>query len=151
MNSFRVLCLGNVLVDVLARPVDALPEAGSLKPVKDLRLGLGGCAANTAVALGRLGVPVSLCGKVGRDVFGELARSELVRAGVDVSFLRTDPRAPTSSTLVLVDRKGERSFLHSLAANAELRASDLSRLPLRRFRHLHVGGYFLWNISLSSG
>jgi hypothetical protein len=51
----KVLCLGNVVVDVLARPVDKLPPSGGLSLVRDIRLALGGCASNTAAALGKMG------------------------------------------------------------------------------------------------
>ena len=50
----RVLCVGSSVVDLVFR-LDALPsEAGKLK-ASDARLIGGGCAANAAVAVARLG------------------------------------------------------------------------------------------------
>ena len=53
-------------------------------------------------------------------------------------------KSPTSATLVLIDSRGQRSFLHSVAANAELKRRDVISSCFHGFRHLHVGGYFLF-------
>ena len=143
-NSFRVVCLGNVLVDVLVKPVEKLPSKGGLLPVERVEMALGGCASNTAVALSRLGVSTSLWGKVGRDHFSDFALSQLKRAKVESSGMRRDPKVSTSATVVLVDSKARRSFLHSVAANDHIHRSDLNLSGLSAFKHLHIGGYFLF-------
>ncbi len=143
-KPFRALCLGNVLVDVLVKPVDKLPPSGGLLSVKHVELALGGCASNTSVALSRLGVKTSLWGKVGRDHFSQFALEELNRSGVNTSGMVRDPRVSTSATVVLVDSKARRSFLHSVAANDHIHRSDLKISRLFTFNHLHIGGYFLF-------
>src|SRR5258708_7150944 len=117
MRPFRVVCLGNVLVDVLVKPVDVLPRKGELLPVDQVEVALGGCASNTALALSRLGIRTSLWGKVGREHFSSFALQQLRQGGVETSGMRVDPKVSTSATLVLVDSKARRSFLHSMAAN----------------------------------
>ncbi len=143
-DSFRVVCLGNVLVDVLVKPVEKLPPKGGLLAVKQVEMALGGCASNTALALSRLGVPTSLWGKVGKDHFSEFAIKELKRGGVEVSGMQVDSKVSTSATVVLVDSKGRRSFLHSVAANDHIHRRDLDLSNLSTFSHLHIGGYFLF-------
>jgi sugar/nucleoside kinase (ribokinase family) len=91
-----------------------------------------------------MGARVAVAGRVGDDAYGRFVVGELARAGVDTRFVGTDPKVPTSATLVLIDRRGQRSFLHSMAANAELRRRDIRPSMFRGFRHLHVGGYFLF-------
>src|SRR5215210_7282518 len=44
----------------------------------------GGSPANVALGLGRLGVPVTLQTRLGRDPFGEMITTHLRAAGVDV-------------------------------------------------------------------
>ena len=39
--------------------------------VDDISLNNGGCACNTAVALGKLGIDTAVIGKVGCDTFGD--------------------------------------------------------------------------------
>ena len=136
--------MGNVLVDILVKPVDALPPVGGLLSVNHVEMAMGGCASNTAVALSRLGVSTSLWGKLGRDFFSDFALKELKRAGVETSGLALDPKADTSATVVLVNRKAQRSFLHSVAANDHIYKKELKLSQLSRFRHLHIGGYFLF-------
>ena len=143
-KPFRALCLGNVLVDVLVKPVDKLPPPGGLLSVEHVELALGGCASNTSVALSRLGVKTSLWGKVGRDHFSRFAMEEVERSGVETSGMVKDPDVSTSATVVLVDSKARRSFLHSIAANDHIHRADLKLSRLSYFNHLHIGGYFLF-------
>ncbi len=72
-------------------PLERLPDAGELLTTGDFLIEPGGCAANVAIALGKLGVPAAVGGRVGDDVFGELVRRELAARGVDTSGLLTTP------------------------------------------------------------
>lgn len=140
----KVACLGNVLADIVVHPIKRFPKPGLLESVGEIQLFLGGCAANTAAALAKLGVSTFLIAKVGRDVLGDFVEKELKKTGVRLEHMRRDARRPTSATVVLVDAEGERSFLHALAANAELTVKDLLSVEWKRFTHVHLGGYFLF-------
>ena len=144
MSQFRVVCLGNVLVDVLAKPVDRLPKPGSLLPVDRIELSMGGCASNTAIVLARLGVKVDLWGKLGMDDFGDYALKQLKREGVGTAGIKLDKKVSTSATIVVVHSDAQRSFLHSMAANDEIGPKDIRFSGLKGASHLHVGGYFLF-------
>jgi sugar/nucleoside kinase (ribokinase family) len=144
-RPFRVVCLGNVLVDILVKPVNRLPSVGGLLSVDRVEMAMGGCASNTAVALSRLDVPTSLWGKLGRDFFGEYALKALKEAGVETSSLVLDTKSGTSATVVLINREAQRSFLHSVAANDHIYIEELKLSRLSRFSHLHIGGYFLFS------
>ena len=63
----EVVCLGIVCADLFAQPVAALPQPGELKTTDGFLQSAGGCAANVAVDLRRLGRSVSVVGKVGHD------------------------------------------------------------------------------------
>jgi sugar/nucleoside kinase (ribokinase family) len=131
-----------VVVDHVAPPIAHLPRAGELVTVDGLILNIGGGAANTAVDLTRLGVGVSICARVGDDILGRFATETLVSHGVDVSFLRIDPRHSTSQTLVVNVRGEDRRFIHSLGANLDFTAADLDGVLDPASRVLHIG-YFL--------
>jgi sugar/nucleoside kinase (ribokinase family) len=125
---------------VVARPFDELPAAGSLGFVETVSLHGGGCALNTASALARLGCAAAVAGKVGADAFGDFLLRLLDERRLDRRGVIRDPSAPTSTTVVLVDDDGERTFLHSKGANARLEASELDSDLLFSGPCLHIAG-----------
>jgi sugar/nucleoside kinase (ribokinase family) len=141
MHSERpVVCLGILVADLIGGPVHRLPERGSLVLVEEMGLYLGGCAANTALALARLGVPVSLVGKVGADALGGFVIEELAASGVSTDAIRPDPSIGTSATMVMIDPDGERRFVHYIGASASLTAGDVDPDLVTGASILHVAG-----------
>jgi sugar/nucleoside kinase (ribokinase family) len=136
----EVVCVGILVADAIARPVDALPEPGTLGLVEEISLRGGGCALNTGTVLRRLGLDVALAGKVGADAFGDFLVRLADDRGLDTQGLLVDPDVPTSATVVLVDSTGERTFLHLPGANGELRLEELDPELVYAGRALHVGG-----------
>ena len=134
-----VVCLGILVADVIARPVDELPH-GAVSLMDEVSLHGGGCALNTATGLGRLGLSVAVVGKVGEDTFGDFVVGLLDERGLDTQGVLREPAAPTSATVVLVDRAGERSFLHLPGANGTLSADELAPDSVFAGRSLHVAG-----------
>lgn len=135
-----VLCVGQIVADVVVRPVDRLPVPGRTETVANLDLVAGGCAANTASVLAKLGVEVAVAGIVGRDVLGQAVLSELRAAGVDTTPVIRHLGIPTSAVLVLTDSSGERSFLYREGGNERLRDSDISPEAIEKAGFVHVGG-----------
>jgi sugar/nucleoside kinase (ribokinase family) len=135
-----VACLGILVADVIARRVDSLPRRGSLGLVDEISLRGGGCALNTASVLVRLGLSAAVVGKVGVDSFGDFVLELLDERGVDRRGVVQAQGAPTSATVVLVDSRGERTFLHLPGANGRLRADELDPDLLYSGRALHVAG-----------
>ena len=141
-SPLTVACAGMVVVDHVTPPMARLPRPGELVPVDQLVLNIGGGAANTAVDLTRLGVGVSICARVGDDIFGRFATETLVAHGVDVKALRIDTRRATSQTLIVNVRGEDRRFIHSVGANLEFTSSDMDAVLSPPPRVLHIG-YFL--------
>ncbi len=139
----QVTCIGLLTADVVGKPIDSLPERGKLKLVERMELHTGGCAANTGIALARLGVKTAVIGKVGADGFGDFIVQRLTAHHVDCEGVVRDAEAATSATMVLVHGDGERSFLHYYGANATLRESDIDIGLLRRNKVVHIAGAFL--------
>jgi sugar/nucleoside kinase (ribokinase family) len=138
-----VVCLGILVADVIARPVDRLPARGTLALVDEIRVHGGGCALNTASALGRLGLRAAVAGKLGVDPLGDVLLGILEERGIDQRAVVRDPATSTSATVALVGADGERTFLHLPGANASLRADDLDPELIFSGRALHVGGALL--------
>jgi sugar/nucleoside kinase (ribokinase family) len=140
LRRVDVVCLGIIVADIIARHVDRLPAAGRLGLVDAVSLHPGGCAINTAFWLKRLGMNVAIAGKVGQDALGDFLLAAIAQHGIDDRGVLRDGRVPTSATVVLVDRAGERTFLHVPGANGTLAREDLMPEALFAGAALHIGG-----------
>ncbi len=134
-----VVCLGILVADVVARPVDSVPATGTLALVDSIVLRGGGCALNTSSALVRLGLRARVVGKVGTDAFGDFVVSLLRERGVDGTGVIRDPGVPTSASVALVDSAGERTFLHNPGANDSLLPGEVGEEAYAG-RALHLAG-----------
>ncbi len=135
-----VLCVGQVVADIVVRPVDGLPTPGRASPVEEMHLLSGGCAANTAAVLAKLGVPVRLAALMGRDHLGDAALADLSAASVGLEAVRREADLPTSSAIVLIDRQGERSFFYRNGGNERLANHHIADQDLKGARIVHLGG-----------
>ena len=142
-DSFDCLCAGIVVADTVCQPIARMPAAGALIQTDRVELTIGGCAANIAVDLVKLGLKVGLSGRVGLDLFGIEVRDRLTAAGVDASQLDVIPAAPTSSTFVLNVQGEDRRFIHCVGANAEYDGSQVTVDAIRRSKVMYVGGFCL--------
>jgi sugar/nucleoside kinase (ribokinase family) len=136
-----VVCLGILVADAVSNPIDALPAAGQLKLMDRYLLSVGGCAANTAVSLRRLGRAVKVLGEVGNDLFGEFVLRDLERLGVETSSVVRSAAQQTSATLIVNVRGEDRRFIHCIGANADFTVGEVGAAALEDARVLYVGGY----------
>jgi sugar/nucleoside kinase (ribokinase family) len=113
-----------------------------LLKVDGMLLDTGGCAANTATDLARLGVHAAVAGMVGSDLFGTFILADLARKGL-VSRIRVSPALPTSQTVILPVQGQDRRYINSLGANADFTAEDIDRAAIAKSRLLYVGGYLI--------
>jgi sugar/nucleoside kinase (ribokinase family) len=141
--STDVLCAGVIVADHVSSPISHLPAPGELVLADQLLLTIGGCAANVAVDLVKLGVSAAVVGRVGEDVFGRVVADMLRERRVDVSALQISPDVETSQTLIINVAGQDRRFIHTFGANAAFRAADISLERVARCRVLYLGGYLL--------
>src|SRR5688572_13656620 len=139
----EVLCAGIIVADHVCAPIDHVPVAGELVMSDGMRLTIGGCAANAAVDVAKMGVRTAVVGRVGKDAFGRIVTDFLREAQVDTAHIRVSSTAETSQTLIVNVQGQDRRFIHSFGANAEFRAGDLPVDRLEQYRVLYVGGYLV--------
>ena len=144
----RIVCIGDVMVDILARLSGELALGSDLPAPIDV-LG-GGSAANTASWIASTGTPVTLAGRIGDDAFGAQAIRQLCDCGVEPALVR-DPSRPTGRCIVPVSAEGERTMVPDPGANAALMPADLGAELFRPGRHLHLSGYSLFGTSRAAG
>ena len=103
MAPNTVLCLGEIVVDLIGEPAAPLTSTATFVPR------VGGAPANVAVGLTRLGVSARFVGALGDDAFAELALGRLAVAGVGLTGVVRAPGAQTRIATV-VGPAGRRTF-----------------------------------------
>jgi sugar/nucleoside kinase (ribokinase family) len=140
---FDCLCLGIVVADHVCEPISHLPQAGELVLTPRTHLSIGGCAANVAVDLVRLGRTAAVVGRVGEDAFGRIVIDALRSAGVEVAHIASLAGEATSTSMIINVKGEDRRFIHSPGANARLDGNEISPELLKQTRTVYVGGYAL--------
>lgn len=137
------LCAGIIVADSVCQPIARMPPPGSLARTERVEFTIGGCAANVAVDMARLGLRVGISGRVGDDVFGREVRNRLLTSGVDCTGLYLSQTAASSTTFVLNVRGEDRRFIHCVGANAEYDGTQLTAEDISAAKVLYVGGFGL--------
>ncbi len=145
--GLRLVAIGDLLVDVVARPANGLAgiSHGS-DTAAAIVLAPGGSAANFTVRAARLGADCALIGAVGDDRAGRWLLEDLRREGVDTAGVAVlpvaDPAADGTGMLVsLVDPSGERSMLVHKGANRRLRPEHVRAGFFSGPGLVHLTGY----------
>jgi 5-dehydro-2-deoxygluconokinase len=98
-----VITIGRSSVDLYGAQV-----GGRLEDMGSFQKYIGGSPTNMAAGAARLGLKSALITRVGDEHMGRFIREELVREGVDVRGVRTDPARLTA--LVILGIRDDRSF-----------------------------------------
>ncbi|MEZ5667064.1 MAG: sugar kinase [Alphaproteobacteria bacterium] len=138
--SHDVAVVGLMILDVLGRPVERIPDGGNVAFIEEIRLTVAGTAGGTVVDCAKLGLRALAVGAVGNDEKGDFVIDTCRRHGIDVSAMQRTDAAPTSATILNVRPNGDRPALHVRGASDHLRvtAEDYDRVCDGPF--LHMGG-----------
>ena len=102
-----VLCAGIAVEDFLFK-LDTFPAPGTKVPASDLVAFPGGCAANAALAVARLGGTARFSGPIGTDEASRRFLDGLGRQGVDLSGVHAVEGGSISVSGIFIDRDGEK-------------------------------------------
>ncbi len=138
-----VACIGILVADVIAKPVDKMPGAGLLERIDSIKIYSGGCAMNAGIDMAKIGIETAVLGKVGKDNFGSFLCEELQKYNVNVDGIVLDDAEQTSASVVLSSSNGERSFLHTVGANATFCYDDINWDVIEKSRIVFVAGTML--------
>jgi fructokinase len=115
-----ILCCGEALIDMLPRS----GAAGETVYAPHV----GGAVFNTAVALGRLGVPAGFYSGISIDFFGAELKAALEASHVDLSHVRYSDRPTTLAFVKLNDGHASYIFYDENSAGRMLTLDDLPEL-----------------------
>lgn len=104
----KVVIVGDASVDIIVQYPIFLNEKRTNVEYRTPYLIGGGTAANTAVALARLGIQTSFVGTVGNDQYGRYIVDDFKKEGVGMENLTIDNDVNTVGVFAFVDEHGER-------------------------------------------
>jgi ribokinase len=133
-----VIGLGALNYDVLYA-VERIAKEGEEVGILAVEKVPGGSAANTIVALARLGIDVGFVGIVGNDKEGELILEEFRKEGVE-AMLRKEA-GNTGAAIAFVDAKGERALYILPGVNDRLCMENIDMEFIDQAKFLHMSSF----------
>jgi sugar/nucleoside kinase (ribokinase family) len=110
----RVLCAGITVLDEVFL-VDRFPQPDGKTQARDFFVVNGGCAANAAVTIARLGGRAALAGPLGgppgQDDNGDRVLAALARENIDCTGCRRIPGLSTALSAIFIDARGDRMIV----------------------------------------
>lgn len=139
----KILCIGSVTADLLLRPVDGMPKAGTLQGVESVTVYPGGCAVNAALDLQKLGGNVALSCLIGEDTFADMLCRHFKESGLTLDGVVTRSDVSTTLSVVLISTGGERSFLYLPGSAALFKKEDIKESVYKDADIVFVAGAML--------
>lgn len=125
MSGKVVTVMGSYVTD-LAFLTDKLPAWGETYMGSSFRMGPGGKGSNQAVAAARAGAHVSFISKVGRDLFGDMARRTYQEEGIDATYLYSTDTPTGAASIVVHANNAENSIVVVPGACFELTPEEVA-------------------------
>ena len=137
-----VVVFGSINLDLVVE-VPRLPVKGETVIGNRFFAAAGGKAANQAVAIAKLDIPVSLVGQIGKDSFGQTLIESLQTAGVDTSGITVNPNTYSGVASIVVDETGANTIACAAGANNLVREQEIEQfktlLPQAKIALLELG------------
>jgi ribokinase len=138
MIGKEVVGLGALNYDVLYI-VERIAKGGEEVGILDVKKAPGGSAANTIVALSRLGVDVSFVGLVGTDKEGELILEEFRKECLETRIRKEE--GYTGAAIGFVDAESERALYIYPGVNDRLGMANIDIELINNARFLHTSSF----------
>lgn len=132
-----VITIGRASVDLYGQQIGT-----RLEDVASFAKSVGGCPANIAIGTARLGLKSALLTRVGDEQMGRFIREQMVREGVDVTGIATDPNRLTALVLLSVEEEGVSPmiFVRTDCADMALDETDVDPAFIASARAIVVTG-----------
>lgn len=135
----KILCMGMMVCDTLISPVPVdILSLDSVKIDKPV-ICCGGDALNVATGLAKLGMEVSIIGRIAKDTNGRFILAECDKYGINRSRVVYDETCATAASYALVDERGERHFLSEKSVFAKIEGSDAGDDAIEEADIVYIG------------
>ncbi len=129
-----IVCCGEALIDFLPRI--SADGSGVYQPF------CGGSVYNTAIALGRLGVPTGFFNGISTDFFGDMLKEGLKASKVDLRYAKIWDKPSTLAFVKLTGGHARYSFFDDNSASQMLTRKDMPKFA-PNVQALHFGSISL--------
>jgi len=136
-NTIEVTSIGDINIDMITSNIKNMPPKDSQVIIDNIVMTSGGCAANFAKAISKLGLKTRFIGKIGDDMYGRFLKNTL--SDID---LKLSVGTKTGITYAITFDDGTRSFITYPGSNGELTIDDIN-LNLIEGRFVHIASFFL--------
>ena len=149
----RSLAIGSAMVDTIAIIADRdvervtlhnatlsflLVEQGRKIEAESISTHVGGGGVNVAVALRRLGHPVDVLIKLGRDVEADKVLHHLKSADIGTEVVTTGETLPTGSAVLIASHDRDAAIYTQRGANTALTPGDIMSIDLQPYELVYV-------------
>lgn len=136
-TQLDVITIGRASVDLYGQQVGT-----RLEDVASFAKSVGGCPANIAIGTARLGLRSALLSRVGNEQMGRFIREQMLREGVSVDGLGTDPSRLTALAILSVenDQSFPLLFYRENCADMALDEGDVNEAFVKSARAVVVTG-----------
>lgn len=132
--------IGLYILDVLGRPVTAIPDGGNVEFIEEIKLTVAGTAGGTVIDTAKLGLNCLAVGAVGDDEKADWVLMTLKKHGVDTSAMQKVQGVSTSASILNVRPNGDRPALHMRGASDHFDVSEAAYEHVFNAPIIHLGG-----------
>lgn len=140
----KVLAVGNGVADIIVKQMNDLDFTHDTHILDELKVSNGGDAMNASINLANLGVDVSLVCLISDDIFSDFLLKRMTQTGVNTQFVKRINGKRCSTTLVIINDEGDRTFYCKRGVNSELSIGDIPMDRLGEFQIVHSGNYYVF-------
>jgi len=138
-KNIDLTCVGILVLDALGKTINEFPAEGTSVYYSSVQLLPGGCAFNTGVAAKRLGLTVSIQGRVGDDAFGDIVTRFLSNENIATDKIKRT-KVNTAFSFVMIPDSGQRRIYNTQGANTTFCSGDIDLESIRQSKVVHVAG-----------
>ncbi len=141
-----VFVIGDANVDIIVPYPKFLNKERTLVDYTEPKLVGGGTAANTAVALSKLGVNTKFLGTLGEDNYGNYIKNDLNQNGVDTTDIIRESDLNTIGVFAFIDEYGERYLWGWPRVQQSFKYLDDKKVPFEKIKEsawVHSSGMCL--------
>ncbi len=141
-TNCNYLLIGDLCLDLFVQ-MEIFPKKGGDGSIQRVFQHSGGSAANTAIALAKLGGKPTLLTHTGSDNQAKQILSILKDLGVSTKRIVQESSKATGMTISVVTNDAERTLLTYRGANSSLRKEEISESLFLNVDFLHISSYTL--------